>query len=53
MAVKVRRKRPDDRVERILKDPQTYFEQARAKARKDIVAELERDRGRMRRRPAV
>jgi hypothetical protein len=50
VAVRLPRKRSDKRVEQILRDPKTYFEQARKNARADIKAEQEQ--GRLRRRPA-
>jgi hypothetical protein len=52
MAVKVPRKRRDERVEQILRDPKTYFAQARRNARAEIEAELAQGRARLRRRPA-
>ena len=50
MAVKIRRKRRDDRVEQILRDPKTYFAQARRNARAEVQAEMAQ--GRLRRRTA-
>jgi len=52
VAVKIPGKRPDDRVEQILRDPKTYFEEARRNARAEVEAEREQERGRLRRRPA-
>ena len=52
MAVKIRGKRRDERIEQILRDPKTYFAQARNNARAEVRAELAQGRGRLRRRPA-
>lgn len=52
MAVRIPGKRPDQRVEQILRDPKTYFEKARKNARAEVKAEREQERGRLRRRPA-
>jgi len=46
MAVEIRRDRRDDRVERILKDPSGYFEQARKDARAEVTREMEREQKR-------
>lgn len=52
MAVKITGKGPDERVEQILRDPKTYFAQARQRARAALKAEREQDGARLRRRPA-
>lgn len=52
MAVKINGKRRDQRVEQILRDPKTYFAQARKNARAEVKAEIDRERGRLRGRPA-
>ena len=52
MAVKINGKRRDERVEQILRDPKNYFAQARKNARAEVEAEINRERGRLRRRPA-
>jgi hypothetical protein len=52
VAVRLPRKRSDKRVEQILRDPKTYFEEARKNARAEVEAEREQERGRLRRRPA-
>ncbi len=53
MAVKIRgKRRRDERVEQILRDPKTYFAQARRNARAEVVAELAQGRDRLRRRTA-
>ncbi len=52
MAVKIPGKRPDERVEQILRDPKTYFAQARKKARAAVMAERAQDNTRLRRRTA-
>lgn len=52
MAVKIPGRRADKRVEQILRDPKTYFEQARKNARAEIKAEQARRRGRLSRRTA-
>lgn len=52
MAVKIPGKGLDKRVEQILRDPKTYFENARQAARAEVKAEREQERGRLRRRPA-
>ncbi len=52
MAVKIRGKRPDDRVEQILRDPKTYFARARKNARAALRAERAQSRTRLSRRTA-
>lgn len=52
VAVKINGKRRDQRVEQILRDPKTYFAQARKNARAEVKAEIDRERGRLRGRPA-
>ena len=53
MAVKLRSKRRDDRVEQIIRDPKGYFARARENARAEVKAEMARERqGRLRRRTA-
>lgn len=52
MAVKIPGKRPDKRVEQILRDPKTYFAQARTQARAAVKAEKAQDHSRLRRRTA-
>ena len=52
MAVKIPGKRPDDRVEQILRDPKTYFARARKNARAALRAERAQDRTRLSRRTA-
>ncbi len=52
VALKIPGKGPDKRVEQILHDPKTYFENARQKARIEVQAERAQERARFRRRPA-
>jgi hypothetical protein len=52
VAVKLRRKRRDERVEQILRDPKTYFAEARRNARAEVKAEMARGRAPLRRRTA-
>lgn len=52
MAVRIRGRRRDDRVEQIIRDPKAYFAQARENARAEVRAEIARERGGLRRRPA-
>lgn len=52
MAIKIPDKGPDQRVEQILRDPKTYFANARKAARAQIKAERQQDRPRLRRRTA-
>ena len=52
VAVKIRGKRRDERVEQILRDPKAYFSRARENARAEVEAEMAQGRGRLRRRPA-
>jgi hypothetical protein len=52
VAVKIRDRRRDERVEQILRDPKAYFAQARKNARAEVEAEIARGRGRLRRRTA-
>ena len=41
VAMKLLTKRKDDRVERILQDPKTYFAEARRVRRQEVIAEME------------
>ena len=50
MAVQIRRERRDDRVERILRDPNQYFEQARTAARAEVTREMATEEKRARHR---
>jgi hypothetical protein len=52
VAVKLRGKRRDERVDQILRDPKSYFARARENARAEVKAELAQGRGRLRRRTA-
>lgn len=52
MAVKIPGKQPDDRVQQILRDPKSYFANARKQARAAVQAERDRGAARARRRPA-
>ena len=52
MAVKIPGKRRDERVEQILRDPKTYFAQARKNARAELKAEKAETRPRLIRRTA-
>ena len=52
MGVKIPGKRPDERVEQILRDPKTYFARARKNARAAVKAERAQSRARLSRRPA-
>jgi hypothetical protein len=52
VAVKIRDKRRDERVDQILSDPKGYFAEARRNARAEVKAEVEQRRGRLRRRTA-
>ena len=52
VAIRIPGKRLDERVDQILRDPKTYFENARKNARAELKAEREQERGRLRRRPA-
>jgi hypothetical protein len=52
VAVKIPRRPRDERVEQILRDPKTYFAQARRNARAEIEAERAQGRVRLRRRTA-
>ena len=49
MAQKLSKPRRDDRIERALADPKTYFDQARQRALREVSAEMAQER----RRPAV
>lgn len=53
MAIKLSKTRRDDRVERILRDPQSYFAEARSEARAEVRREMAREQKRARRRPAT
>lgn len=44
MAIKITRTRRDDRVERILRDPNSYFAEARERARAEVKKEMARER---------
>jgi hypothetical protein len=46
MAKKLRTTRRDDRIERALRDPKTYFSQARERAKQEVIAEMARERSR-------
>lgn len=46
MAKKLRVTRPDDRIERAIQDPKTYFDQARERAQREVRAEMARERTR-------
>ncbi len=52
MALKVRARRRDQRVEQILRDPKGYFAQARQRAESEVKAEMAQERVRLRRRTA-
>jgi len=52
VAVKIPGKRPDERVEQILRDPKTYFARARKNARAAVRAEKAQGRTRLSRRTA-
>jgi hypothetical protein len=52
VAVKIRGRRRDERVEQILRDPKGYFARARKSARAEVEAEIAQGRARLRRRPA-
>lgn len=49
MAQKLSKPRRDDRIERALADPKTYFDQARQRALREVSAEMAQER----RRPVV
>jgi hypothetical protein len=53
MAIKITVNRRDDRVERILRDPKSYFAQARRQARAEVKREMAREQKRARRGPAT
>jgi hypothetical protein len=46
MAQKLIKPRRDDRIERALADPKTYFEQARKRALREVSAEMAQERRR-------
>lgn len=46
MAQKLVKPRRDDRITRALDDPKTYFTQARARALKEVAAEMAQERTR-------
>jgi hypothetical protein len=46
MAQKLSKPRRDDRIERALADPKTYFEQARKRALREVSAEMAQERNR-------
>lgn len=46
MAKKLRTTSRDDRIERALQDPKTYFKQARERAQREVSAEMARERSR-------
>ncbi len=52
VAVKINGKKRDKQVDQILSDPKAYFERARKNARAAVEADVARERGRLRRRPA-
>lgn len=52
MAIKINGSRRDDRVERMLRDPKTYFAQARRAARIEVKREMDLEQQRSRGRAA-
>lgn len=46
MARKLQAPRSDDRIQRALQDPKTYFTQARERAQREVRAEMARERSR-------
>lgn len=50
--VKIANPKQDDRVEKILQDPDTYFSEARERARAEVQREVARERKRRRTRSA-
>ncbi len=44
MGVRIKSTRRDDRVEQIIADPEKYYAEARARARAEILEDMERER---------